>query len=107
MATPGDIKELRGLVGEPDDENGWSDVKLGTLLDNYETVNAAARQVWLNKAAQAALLVNVSESGSSRNLGDIRKNAMEMAAYFGNLDTTEIAEVTSVPVISRIRRGFS
>lgn len=108
MADPGNIRVLRGLVGEPDDENGWSDAKLGAALDAVDgALNGAARQVWLTKAAEAAALVDVSESGSSRSLSQIRSNAMEMAGYYGNLDSQEVAEVVSVPVIARIRRGFT
>lgn len=107
MASPEDILELRGLVAEPDDENGWSDEKLGLFLDGAVTVNAAASQVWSVKAADFAGLVDVSESGSSRKLGDLFKNAKEMASYFKGLDNSDVAVVVDVPVVSRIRRGFS
>jgi hypothetical protein len=106
MAAPEDILELRGFVAEPDDTNGWSDAKLGLYLDEAITVNSAAAQVWSVKAADFAGLVDVSESGSSRKLGDLYKNAKEMAGYFRGLDNSDVAVVVDVPVVTRIRRGF-
>lgn len=106
MASPEDIATLRDLVAEPDDTNGWTDAKLGALLDTPMTINASASHVWSVKAAELATLVDVAESGSSRKLGDLYKNAKEMAAHFKALDDEDVGEVVDVPVIARIRRSF-
>lgn len=105
MASPEDIATLRGLVGEPDDSNGWTDEKLGDIIDGETSLNLAASKVWVLKAGQFAHLVDVSESGSSRKLSDLRKNAMEMGSYYAGLGAP--VPVADVPVIQRIRRGFS
>lgn len=107
MASVEDITALRDLVNEPDDTNGWTDEKLGNLIDGEATLNAAASKVWVLKAGQFASLVDVSESGSSRKLSDLRKNAIEMAKHYTGLDEVPAQAVTDVPIISRIRRGFA
>lgn len=106
MASPEDILALRGLIGEPNDDNGWTDEKLGDLIDASTTVNAAAVSVWSTKAAGFAELVDVSESGSSRKLGDLYKNAVAMAGYFKGLDDEDVGVVADGPVIARIRRSL-
>jgi pectin methylesterase-like acyl-CoA thioesterase len=107
MASEDQIIELRGLVNEPDDSNGWDDGSLGAIIDAHATMNAAASRVWVLKAGTYAELVDVTESGSSRKLSDLRKNAMEMAAHYTAADPPENGTTTNAPVIQRIRRGFS
>jgi hypothetical protein len=106
MASFEDVTKLRGLTNELDDSNGWTDERLGNLIDTSLTLNAAASHVWLLKAGQYATLVDVSESGSSRKLSDLRKNAMEMVAYFKGLDVTDADTSGGRPIVQRIRRGF-
>lgn len=81
MATSDEIAALRLLIAEPDDTT-YSDVVLSNLLDGSMSPNAAAATIWTQKAAAAATFVNVSESGSSRSLGDLQKNALNMASAF-------------------------
>ncbi len=108
MATIEEIEELRDLINEPDDTNGWTDEKLATLLDATLTMNEAASRAWSMKATTVAALVDVSESGSSRKLSDVHKNYLAMAKHFGDLDGgTEPETVSPGPVVHRIRRGFS
>lgn len=108
MASPEQIAALRQLINEPDDTNGWTDDSLGGLIDSGLTLNGAAGSVWNIKAGQYSSLVDVSESGSSRKLGDLHKNALAMALRFRALDAeeAETAEPAGI-VIQRIRRGFS
>jgi hypothetical protein len=82
------IDALRGMIGE----SALSDEQLATVLvanrndDGTFNLNRAASDVWLGKAAQYAELVDVSESGSSRKLSDLHKNALTMAARYGSDD---------------------
>jgi hypothetical protein len=46
-------------------------------------LNAAAYDIWMEKAATYAKLVNVSEAGSSRSLGDLHEQALTMAERYG------------------------
>lgn len=45
-----------------------------------------AADIWREKAASYAGLVSVSESGSSRQMSDLHKNAIAMAKAFGDAD---------------------
>lgn len=107
MATVEDIELLREFVGEPGPENGWTDERLSRFSDRAETLLFAAADVWAVKAGEYAGLVNVSESGSSRNLGDLLKQARAMEEYYRSraiADSTPDA-VADGPVIRRISRA--
>lgn len=103
MATEDEILALRQLVNENDECGGWDDDQLSAIIDGTDTLNAAASKVWYLKAGRLATLVDVSESGSSRKLGDLYKNAQAMGALYANADAPAIAE-ESGPIIQRIRR---
>jgi len=106
MATAEDIAALRLLINEPNDVEPWTDEVLAAIIDSTTSLPAAASQVWTSKAASYSSLVDVSESGSSRKLGDLHKNALGMAAHFAAVGGDPVT-TTDVPVISRIRRTFS
>lgn len=80
MATQQQIAEARRITdgGEP-----YTDEQIAAYLDAGNTVTKWARIFWESKAATYSSLVNVSESGSSRNNGDLYKNALAMAKHFG------------------------
>lgn len=106
MASQEEIAELRLLINEPDDSNDWTDERLGAIIDDSSSLNEAAGTAWTQKAASYADLVDVSESGSSRKLSDLRRSALEMAGHFNGLGSNG-AVGNDGPVISRIRRGFA
>lgn len=78
MATT-ETEQLRGLTdgGDP-----YTDAELQTILDAQGSTSAAARYIWRVKAAATASMVDVSESGSTRALGNLHKQALTMAASF-------------------------
>jgi hypothetical protein len=84
MASAEEITAFRLLIAEPDNVAPYTDEALSAALDSAESAEDLAARVWTQKAASYAALVNVSESGSSRNLGDLSKNALAMAAQFRN-----------------------
>lgn len=86
MATAEEIAALRLFIGEEVDELPYSDAVLGERIDGATSVMGLAQQIWTEKAARYAELVTTSESGSSRNLSDLHKNALAMAGHFGSLD---------------------
>lgn len=83
MATTEEIKEVRDLT---DGAELFTDEQLGALIDSGLSVNAVAYRVWQSAAASYSKLVNVSESGSSRSMGDLYKNALAMAKSFKDAD---------------------
>lgn len=89
MATLDEIAALRTLVSDADEPFTFTDEELEEAIDLLG-LNGAAAQFWRRKAAASSELVDVSESGSSRKLSDVSKNAIAMAAYFDG----QVAEET-------------
>ena len=73
MAEQEVIDAVRLLLGPNSVGEGWTDEKTGALLDAGEDPEDIALSYWEFAAARTTTLVNVSESGSSRSLGDIHK----------------------------------
>jgi hypothetical protein len=81
MATQTEIDTLRALV--PSTE--LDDTELGLIIDASECLNQAAGKLWGQMAGGYAQLVNISEAGSSRSMGDLHKNALAMSSYYFGL----------------------
>lgn len=86
MATAEEIAEFRLLIDEQADKLPYTDSRLGERIDGATSIQALAAAIWTEKAAAYAALVNTSESGSSRSLGDLQDKALRMAATFSALD---------------------
>ena len=85
MATPAEVARLRLLIGDPTEEE-VSDYTIEITLDAMGgNTNRAASELWSIRAAQFSSLVNTTESGSTRNLGDLYKNAMAMKMHYDSL----------------------
>lgn len=79
MATASDIAALRLLIDEPEQDT-YTDENLNARLDvSGASGYSVAYDIWTEKAAGAAGLVDISEGGSSRKLGDIYEQALGMA----------------------------
>lgn len=77
MATPEEIAALRLLIAEPEVDT-YSDEDLSNRLTTADQYTVAY-DIWTEKAAAAAGLVDMSEGGSSRKLGDVYEQALGMA----------------------------
>lgn len=79
---------LRQLVSEPDDSQGWTTERIdqlgpGALLpDGTYDLRLYAALIWEAKAADAAEMVSVSESGSSRSMNQVFDHSLEMAKRY-------------------------
>lgn len=87
MALTEDIVLVREYIAEPNDDNDWTDPRISDWIDRYTTdgvpdLYGAAGEIWGIKASKYAELVNITESGSSRALGDLYKNAIAMQSSF-------------------------
>lgn len=97
------IRDLRRLVAEPDTSN-YSDTLLNAMLvANGNDLNVTAAQVWREKAADYAQLVDVSESGSSRKMSQLYDRAIAQARTFEGAGGVIVDQV-SRPRINRIVR---
>ena len=97
MATTAQIESIRRLTNGAE---AYTDEQLGELIDAGMTEDQMAYRIWNEIAAASAALVDVSESGSSRKLSDLHKNALAMANSF-KTPTTLNADIT----IKRTRRA--
>lgn len=92
MATSEQITQFRRMIGELTDAEPWTDAYISDLIDASASMNAAASQGWLEKAATYAGMVDMGESGSTRRLSQLRTSALEMAGYYRKLAEGEAAE---------------
>lgn len=100
MAEQEEIDKLQMLVGDEFFDND----KFSAVLDMFNgSINRSASAVWQIRAGKYHSLVNVSESSSSRNLGDLHKNALAMADYYTKLAVAE--EVVDEPETEKGRSG--
>lgn len=108
MATIDEVAQLRLMVGEPDNST-YTDAMLGALLDGYATstlaLSRAARDIWYQKAASYADLVDISEGGSQRKNGDLQKRALTMAELYAGQVSAEDSGDFRPTRISRLSRG--
>lgn len=97
-------EDLRRLVDEPSDSSKYDSQRLAAILSAHNgNVNLAAVQIWNEKAAKYAQLVDMQEGDTKRSLSDLMDNALKMAKLFrdtGNSDDTGRAPTT----VSRIIR---
>lgn len=86
MASADELAALRRAADVTPDDDVYTDALLDSLIDTYGSVAGAASAIWREKAAAYAEMVDTTESGSSRKLSDLHKNALEIAAGFANVD---------------------
>jgi Cdc6-like AAA superfamily ATPase len=104
VATTAEVAALRLMVAIPDDLPPYTDELLAARLDAAGSAQALAAQIWREKAAQFAELVNTSESGSSRNLSDLHKNALAMAQHWAGQVPDDSSTQSGVVVRKLTRR---
>ena len=105
MAEIGQIVQVQKLLGPDAEPGGWTEIDINAALDAGRSANYIAARWWAQRAADTANLIDISESGTSRQLSAIHRNAKEMAAIYRTLVAEE--EVTSDPEVpaSTVRRG--
>lgn len=82
MATIDDVARLRRLTNEPT-TTVYGDLDLSGYIDGVENVELAAAEVWREKAARYAGLVDTTEGSSSRKMSQLRDAALKMAELYG------------------------
>jgi hypothetical protein len=87
-SSPEVIQQLRRMTGETDtDSSDYSDEDMdAVILAATGNLRVAAAQIWDEKAAKLASLVDVSESGSSRRMSQAHANALSMAGSYRDGD---------------------
>lgn len=107
MATAEQIADLRLLIADTDPANyKYTDTYLSNLIDAQSgELNRSAYEVWVQKAASSAELVDISEGGSSRKMGDVYEQALTMARHFANATPGGVEpDSPRYPRLSKLRR---
>lgn len=101
MATSADISRLRRLADAADTTAYPSD-DLSARIDAAGSVEAAAADLWTERAAGYAALVDTTEGSSSRKLSQLQSQALAMAARF---QVSEEPTLAARPRSRAITRG--
>lgn len=92
-----DIDFIRTATGE-NESTTFSALDIASFVNRRDgDLNTAIHDVWMAKAAGFSDLVDVSESGSSRKLSDLAKNAREMAKVYLGYSLDAIAAIEKRP----------
>lgn len=89
----GSIDRVRRMTDETDLANSlYTDGQIQEYIDENTTTagidyNGTAAQIWEEKAGYYSGLVDVQESGSSRKMSDLYKNALAMATLYRKKQT--------------------
>lgn len=99
MADSALVAEIKELI--PLDAEGWNEQKIAQLLDQGQTKAKIMSRYWNHVAANSASFVNVMESGSSRDLSSIHKQALDMARYWDDKvkDEDKVDGSTVQPIV--------
>ena len=91
-----DIRRLRSAIGEVGSTEYSDSLLRALLLRNDNDVNQTAADIWGEKAAAYAELVDVSEAGSSRKLSQLYDRAIAQAGkYQGLAGETDVTVILS------------
>lgn len=99
MASTTDVARLRKLA-DASNTTTYTQLDLSERLDRLGTVEAAAAELWRERAAGYAALVDTQEGNSSRKLSQLSAQALAMAKQ---LDSAGANVVPEVPLDARPR----
>lgn len=86
MASTEDVARLRRLA-DVADITAYPSQDLSDRIDAAGSVEAAAADLWRERAASYSGLVDTTEGSSSRKLSQLRTAALEMASFYeGSVD---------------------
>jgi hypothetical protein len=105
MASVDDINKLRRMIDDPEEGGDYTDLQLSSLIDSSATLYGAASEVWTEKAAKYATLVDITEGGSQRSNSALFQRAKDLADWYHNKD--ESAASGGGARLFRLTRGAS
>lgn len=95
MATAEEIQSVLELLGEDWEDNGYDQNRIEDLLDAGQTPNQIAASYWEKVYTSTANFIDISESGSSRGLSAVTRNAKDLAALFRGRAEAEVPSAAS------------
>lgn len=89
MADEKTLARFRRMTALDETDTTYTDAVIDGMIEDL-TFDAAVRTVWQEKAAAVAGLVDITESGSSRRLSQLRESYLAM----GSAVAGEVEEVS-------------
>jgi hypothetical protein len=102
MATS--LEEVQNNLPPDAIGEGWDETKINGLVAAGTSLARIMMTYWSGRAAAYSKYVNVSESGSSRSLSDVHKQALDMLKYWSDRANREEG-ITDDPKLRPIRFG--
>lgn len=100
MATSDEIATLQRATALAPGDATYSDQFLSDLIDTMG-IQAAAAQIWREKAAGYAAAIDITESGSSRKFSTLQGQALKMAALYTAEEVVNLPSTSGVVQIER------
>ncbi|QFG08158.1 hypothetical protein SEA_OTTERSTEDTS21_18 [Gordonia phage OtterstedtS21] len=100
MALIDDVK-----AALPGDMPNWTDQYIEEQIADGKTLAGMLASAWQQKATKLYALVDVAESGSSRNMSGVYKNALELARYWKEIADKEEDRATVGRPRSRVHKA--
>lgn len=101
------VNQLKLICGPTsyDTDSQWAEV-LKIYQGTESQLNRACATIWQMRAGRYHTLVTTGESGSTRQLSDLHKNALDLAKYYSDLAAKQeaVEEEEAVPKVTRTRR---
>jgi hypothetical protein len=101
MATESELARFRRMTALEDNDAVYTDAVIDGMIEDLG-FEAAVAAVWTEKAASVAGLVDTTESGSSRQLSQLRKGYLEMAEKLNPVVDTGVGGGTFTVEIERV-----
>lgn len=79
MATAEQIQFVKDGIEADYESHGWSEVEIMTRIDTGVRVERVVAAYWRKRASETILLVNTSESGSSRGMDAVYSRMKALA----------------------------
>ncbi|QXO13673.1 hypothetical protein SEA_DUMPTRUCK_17 [Gordonia phage DumpTruck] len=89
----------------PGDLPAWTDEAINALITEGQSKAKILASAWQEKATKLYALVDVAESGSSRNMSGVYKNAMELAKYWKDIADKEDDRAATGRPRTRVHRA--
>lgn len=87
MATS--LEEVQNNLPPDATGEGWDEAKINSLVEAGTSLARIMMTYWSGRAAAYSKFVTVSESGSTRSLSDVHKQALDMLKYWTDRSNRE------------------
>lgn len=96
MADESVISEVKANIADDAADDGWNDALIGGMLDSGMSVTKATLAFWNSRVAKLSMVVDVSESGSSRQLSNLFNQAKSIRDMW--LDASKVEDNPPLPL---------